>query len=298
MVRSMTGFAQMQGEDRPWTVRVTVRALNHRFLDLRLRLPEELAVLEPQLRAKIRERIRRGHLEVQFQVENVERQPLEVNEELVRSYLDLHRRLREEHNLRSEPDLTTLLRLPGVLRTELALATPEEGERLARLAVSLLDQALTKLDEMRVSEGAALEQELRSCLEHVTTGQQELTQLTQQAQPAAHRRLKERLDELLGESSIDPVRLAEEAAYQAQRSDVREELTRLESHARQCLGLLQSDGAVGKRLDFLAQEMQRETNTLLAKAPGLDAEGLEMTRVGLEVKAQIERLREQLQNVE
>jgi uncharacterized protein (TIGR00255 family) len=298
MVRSMTGFAQTQGEEAPWVVRVTVRALNHRFLDLRVRLAEELAALEPRLRARIRDRIRRGHLEVQFQVENLERQPLEANEDLVRSYLDLHRRLREEHNLGGEPDLTMLLRLPGVLRTDPAPSTPEESQRLEGLAVLLLDQALERLDEMRLSEGVALEKELRSCLEQVTAGQQELSRLTQKTQPAAHRRLKERLRELLGEDTIDPARLAEEAAYLAQRSDVREELTRLESHARQFFDLLQSDGAVGKRLDFLSQEMQRETNTLLAKAPGLDAEGLEMTRVGLGVKAQIERLREQLQNVE
>jgi len=294
----MTGFAQTQGESRPWALRVTVRALNHRFLDLRLRLPDELAALEPRLRAKIRERVSRGHLEVQFQAENVERRPLEADEGLVRSYLELHRRLREEHNLSGEPDLMMLLRLPGVVRADAAPATAEESQKLESLTLSLLERALDRLNEMRASEGTALEQELRTCLAGVTAGQEELVRLSQLAQPAAHRRLSERLGELLGEGAIDPVRLAEEAAYLAQRSDVREELTRLDSHARQFLGLLDSGGAVGKQLDFLTQEMQRETNTLLAKAPGLDAEGLEMTRVGLEVKAQIERLREQLQNVE
>ncbi|HKZ52410.1 MAG TPA: YicC/YloC family endoribonuclease [Candidatus Acidoferrales bacterium] len=298
MLRSMTGYAQAQAEEPPWGLRVTVKALNHRFLDLRLRLPDELAAVEPRLRARVRDRISRGHLEVQFQVESLERRALEVNEEFVRGYLELYRRLQREHQLSGEPDLTAVLRLPGVLRTDPAPPTAEAAEQLASVAERLLDQALERLDEMRRAEGAALEQELNACLEGIRAGQKELAKLSEQAQPAAHRRLLERLRELLGESPVDPTRLAEEAAYLAQRSDVREELTRLASHAEQFAGLLAGDGAVGKRLDFLVQEMHRETSTLLAKAPGLEAEGLEMTRVGLEVKAQVERLREQVQNVE
>lgn len=298
MLRSMTGYAQAQAEEGFWGLRVTVKALNHRFLDLRLRLPEELAAAEPQLRARVREQVRRGHLEVQFQVESLERRALEVNEEFLRGYLELYRRLQQEHQLTGEPDLTAMLRLPGVLRIDPTPLAPEAAEQLAHVAERLLDQALERLDEMRRAEGAALEQELSTCLERIRAGQRELSQLSEQAQPAAHRRLTQRLHELLGESPVDPTRLAEEAAYLAQRSDVREELTRLASHAEQFAGLLASDGAIGKRLDFLVQEMHRETSTLLAKAPGLEAEGLEMTRVGLEVKAQVERLREQVQNVE
>jgi uncharacterized protein (TIGR00255 family) len=298
MLRSMTGYAQAQAEEGSWGLRVTVKALNHRFLDLRLRLPEEWAAAEPQLRARVRERVRRGHLEVQFQVESLERRALEVNEEFLRGYLELYRRLQQEHQLTGEPDLTAVLRLPGALRTDPAPLAPEAAAQLAQVAEQLLDQALERLDEMRRAEGAALEQELSACLECIRAGQRGLSELSERAQPAAHRRLTQRLHELLGESPVDPTRLAEEAAYLAQRSDVREELTRLASHAEQFAGLLASDGAIGKRLDFLVQEMHRETSTLLAKAPGLEAEGLEMTRVGLEVKAQVERLREQVQNVE
>jgi uncharacterized protein (TIGR00255 family) len=279
MLRSMTGYAQAQGEESPWGVRATVRAVNHRFLDLRVRLPEELAAAEPRLRARVRQRVRRGHLEIQFQVESLEHPAPEVDEELVRSYLELYRRLQAQYQLSGEPDLTALLRFPGALRTDAAQLSPEAAERLAGLAEGLLDQALERLERIR-------------------KGQQELTQLGEQAGPASHRRLNERLQELLGESPVDPARLAEEAAYLAQRSDVREELTRLASHAEQFGALLEADGAVGKRLDFLVQEMHRETTTLLAKAPGLESAGLEMTRVGLEVKAQVERLREQVQNVE
>lgn len=298
MLRSMTGYAQVQAEEGVWGLRVSVKSLNHRFLDLRLRVPDELAAAEPRLRAGVRDRVRRGHLEVQFQVENLERQAVEVNEEFVRHYLELYRRLQREHQLSGEPDLTALLRLPGALRTDPAALAPGEAEGLATLAERLLEEALARLEEMRRAEGAALERDLRACVERILAGQKELVRLGELALPAAQRLIRERLQGLLGESPIDPARLAEEAAYLAERNDIREELIRLESHGAQFLSLLDTDGAVGKQLDFLVQEMNRETTTLLSKAPGLEAEGLEMTRVGLEIKAEVERLREQVQNVE
>lgn len=298
MLRSMTGFAQVHGEEEPWVVRVTVKALNHRFLDLHLRLPEELAAAEPRLRSRIRERIRRGHLEVHFLVESRQRQPLQVNAEFLRSYLELFQELKREHQLGGEPDLTAILRLPGMLRSGPARLDSDEAERLAALAERLLGEALERLEEMRRAEGAELERDLRERLARIRTGQKELSRLSEQVRPAYHRQLSERLHELLGRSTLDPTRLAEEAAYLAERSDVSEELTRLESHAQQFARVLDTDGSAGKRLDFLLQEMNRETNTILSKAPGLASEGLEMTRWGLEIKAQIERLREQVQNVE
>lgn len=298
MLRSMTGYAQAQAEEGGWVARVTLKSVNHRFLDLRLRLPDELAPAEPRLRALVRDRVRRGHLDITFQLENAQRQAAEVNEELVRRYIELYRRLQKEYGLAGEPDLGTLLRLPGALRAGPTAPTPEDSERLMALAERLLLEGLSRLDEMRSAEGSALARELRGCVERIRSGEMQLRGLSEKALPGAHQRLTERLRELLGDTSLDPARLAEEAAYLAERCDIREELTRLESHAAQFLELLESDGAVGKRLDFLVQEMNRETTTALSKSPGLEAEGLEMTRVGLEMKAEIERLREQVQNVE
>ncbi|MBI2956403.1 MAG: YicC family protein [Acidobacteria bacterium] len=298
MLRSMTGYAQTQGEDGLWSVRVTLKALNHRFLDLHLRLPEELAALEPRWRSLVRENVHRGHLEVVLQVERRGPVALEANRELVRAYVELYRELQAEHGLSSEPDLAAVLRLPGVLRSDAAAPTPADLEVLGALAERLLTDALGRLNEMRTAEGVALERDLRAALERVRAERRELARVNEQALPAYHRQLRERLEELLGESGLDPQRLAQEAAYLAERSDTSEELTRLESHAEQFAQLLESDGSVGKRLDFLLQEMNRETNTILSKAPGLAEEGLEMTRRGLELKAWIERLREQVQNVE
>ena len=298
MVRSMTGFAQAQGEEGAWTLAVTVKALNHRFLDLHLRLPGELEPLEPRLRDLVRARVGRGHLEVQFQVESRGRRPLQADEDFVRSYLELYNQLRREHNLSGEPDLMGVLRLPGVLRAGERSPAPEESGRLAGLAERALTEALGRLNEMRGAEGAALERELRERLRQIGDEQKKLVRLGERALPAYHKRLTERLQELLGQIPLDPARLAQEAAYLAERSDVSEELTRLASHAQQFAHLLDSDGTLGKQLDFLLQEMNRETNTILSKTSGLQADGLEMTRLGLEIKAQIERLREQVQNVE
>jgi len=294
----MTGYAQAQAEEAAWVVRVTLKSVNHRFLDLRLRLPDALAAKEPRLRALVRDHVRRGHLDIHFEVENLEPPEVEVNEEFVRQYLALYRRLQAEHGLSSEPDLATLLRLPGALRAGMASLAPEVAARVGALAERALREGLARLDEMRRAEGDALTRDLRAGIERIRAGEQHLRRLGEKALPGAHQRLRERLQELLGVSPIDPGRLAEEAAYQAERSDIREELTRLASHTEQFLELLSSDGAVGKRMDFLVQEMNREATTLLSKAPSLEAEGLQMTKLGLEIKAEVERLREQVQNVE
>ncbi|MFQ5722903.1 MAG: YicC/YloC family endoribonuclease [Terriglobia bacterium] len=298
MVCSMTGFAQAQAEQPPWAVSVTVKALNHRFLDLHLRLPAVLDPQESRLRDLIRRHVARGHLDVLFQVECRDHRPLEVDKDLLRSYLELFQELKREHHFAAEPDLTALIRLPGVLRPAASGPDAQAAKQLARLAEQGLADALARLNEMRRAEGAALERELRQRLEAVAAGQKELVGLGARALPACHRRLTQRLHELLGRTPLDPARLAEEAAYLAEHSDVSEELTRLGSHTEQFARLLESDTRVGKRLDFLLQEMNRETNTILSKSSGLEAEGLEMTRQALEIKAQIERLREQVQNVE
>lgn len=297
MLRSMTGFAHAQGEEGPWILRVRIKTLNHRYLDLRLRVPDELEPWEGQLRARVRDTIQRGHADVSFHLESGPQQGLGVNESFVERYLELYRQLQERYQLSGEPDLTAVLRFPGALRSGPPALDTEEAERLGALAHRLLEEALGRLDEMRRMEGATLERELRSCLEQIRTGHKAILGVSERILPAFHRRLKERLQELLDGSKIDPERLAEEAAYLAGRSDVREELTRLASHTDQFIHLLDADGVVGKRLDFLLQEMNRETTTLLSKAPS-EAEGLEMTRLGLDIKAQIERLREQVQNVE
>ena len=298
MLRSMTGFAQASEQEEAWGLTVTVRAFNHRFLDLRLRLPGDLEAAESQLRALVRGHVRRGHLDVRMEVERNGRPALEVDRDFVRSYLQVHTELQREHNLSGEPDLTALLRIPGVLRRSEAALSGEEAGRLMGLAEKALSEALKRLNEMRSREGAALENELRGRLGKIEAARKKLAELGERALPAFHQRLQKRLQELLAGVSLEPARLAQEAAYLAERSDISEELTRLASHANQFDQLLDSEVETGKQLDFLLQEMNRETNTTLSKVPNLGVEGLDMTRLALEIKAEIERLREQVQNVE
>lgn len=298
MLRSMTGFAQVSAQEDTWGLTVTVRAFNHRFLDLRFRLPGDLEAAESQLRALVRGHVRRGHLDVRMEMERNGRPALEVDRDFVRSYLQVHIELQREHNLSGEPDLTALLRIPGVLRRSETALSGEDAVRLVGLAEKTLSEALKRLNEMRSREGAALENELRGRLGKVEAVRKKLAELGERALPAFQQRLQKRLQELLTGVSLEPARLAQEAAYLAERSDISEELMRLASHANQFGQLLDSKAEAGKQLDFLLQEMNRETNTTLSKVPNLGAEGLEMTRLGLEIKAEIERLREQVQNVE
>jgi uncharacterized protein (TIGR00255 family) len=298
---SMTGFAQARVERDGSSVRINLRSVNHRFLDLHLRMPDGFEVFESRIRQAIRNKLRRGHVDVNIYYEAGGTGAIEVNQELVESYMKAVERLRQEFGIKSEPDLVGLFRLPGVVATPGSasdLQTEEEQERLGGQVEACLEQALNKLEAMRRNEGQALTAEMQEILTRIVTRTAEIGTLTERVRPAIARRLAERLEELLKGVQLDPIRLAQEAAMIAERNDVSEELARLRSHVEQFGKLLAGAGEAGKKLDFLLQEMQREANTLLSKTPGVEAEGLAITGLALEVKSDIEKLREQAQNVE
>lgn len=296
-LKSMTGYAQARAVENGWSLRVTIRAVNHRFLDLHLRIPEGFEPLEPRIRQLLRERVRRGHLDVTLYYELAGPAAVGVNHEVAAAYLKAVNSLRQEFGIATEPDLAAILRLPGVIGPP-AASVEEELERLETVVVQCLHEALVKLDAMREEEAGHLRQEMSARLHGIAALAANVEVLAENARPAFARRLQVRLQELLGEAPLDPTRLAQEASIAAERSDVTEELARLRSHVQQFESLLAGAADVGKKLDFLLQEMQRESNTLLSKSPGNDAEGLEITRLGLEIKSEIEKLREQVQNIE
>jgi uncharacterized protein (TIGR00255 family) len=296
-LRSMTGYAQAQAIENGWTLRISVRSVNHRFLDLRLHVPEGFEPIEPRIRLTIRERVRRGHLDVTLHYEPAGAMAFGINQDVAAAYLQAANLLRKQFGIQAEPDLATILRLPGVIGPP-ATSLDEELARLDAAVARCLGEALDKLDRMREQEARALREEMASRLAAIARLTARVATLAERAQPAFARRLESRLKELLGEAQLDPARLAQEAALAAERSDVSEELTRLKSHVQQFESLLAGAPEAGKKLDFLLQEMQRETNTLLSKAPGADAEGLEITQDALEIKSEIEKLREQVQNIE
>jgi uncharacterized protein (TIGR00255 family) len=296
-LKSMTGYAHAQVQEAGWSLRVSVRSVNHRFLDLHLRVPEGFEPLEPRIRQIMREHIRRGHLDVTLHYDLAGPAAVGVNREVAAAYLQAVNALREEFDIQAQPDLASILRLPGVIGPP-AASIEEELARLESAVTRCLTESLEKLDRMREDEARHLRQEMSDRLQSITALAGKIEALAERARPAFARRLETRLKELLGEAQLDPARLAQEAAIAAERSDVAEEISRLRSHVQQFETLLSGASDVGKKLDFLLQEMQRETNTLLSKTPSNQGEGLEITRHGLEIKSEIEKLREQVQNIE
>jgi uncharacterized protein (TIGR00255 family) len=297
---SMTGYAQSKGSALGWDLRVSVKSVNHRFLDLKVRLPEGFDLYELRLRQLVRERIHRGHIEVHISVEPGAATAIQVNKDLVTNYLRAADELRFQTSVSAALDVVALLRLPGVIGG-LAPAVPEseeEQEKLGRELERCLLDVLGKLDEMRRAEGRHLAQDLRVRLARISEQTEQVRALVVQLRPAFARRLESRLKDLLSATAIDPARIAQEAAMLAERSDISEELDRLRSHLLQFGKLLDGAGELGKKLDFLLQEMHREANTMLSKTPGVESEALKITGIGLEVKAEIEKLREQVQNIE
>ena len=298
--RSMTGYAMVRGEFEGWTVRVSVKSVNHRFLDVKLRIPESLEPYEHRLRQVVRGRIHRGHVDVHVSVDPGEAAPVHVNRELLKAYVNAAEELRKQTGGSAELDTVALLRLPGVI-TGLASALPETEagqEEMGKVLEKYLEDALGKMDEMRRTEGRHLTEELRARLARIGEDTEQVRELVGTLRPAFSRRLEARLKELLSGTNVEPSRLAQEAALLAERSDISEELDRLRSHLQQFSKLLDGAGELGKKLDFLLQEMHREANTMLSKTPGVESEALAITGLALEIKSEIEKLREQVQNIE
>src|SRR5260221_11603467 len=269
---SMTGYAQARGEQNGWAIRVSVKSVNHRFLDVRFRLPEGFDVYELRLRQIIRERIHRGHIDVNVNVQPGGTVTVQVNRDLLQAYAQSAEELRRQLGTDAGLDVVSLLRLPGVIG---GLAPPlpetdEEQDQLGQALDACLREALLKLDEMRHAEGRHLAEELRTRVARIGQQADQVRDLAKSLTPAFARRLQTRLKELRNGTGIEPARLAQEAALLAERSDISEELDRLRSHLQQFAKLLDGAGELGKKLDFLLQEMHREANTMLSKTPGVE----------------------------
>jgi uncharacterized protein (TIGR00255 family) len=257
-------------------------------------------VYELRLRQIIRERIHRGHIDVNVNVQPGAAVPVQVNRDLLQAYAQSAEELRQHLGASGDLDVVSLLRLPGVIG---GLAPPlpetdEEQDQLGKALDACLREALLKLDDMRHAEGRHLADELRTRVARIGQQADQVRDLAAALTPAFARRLQTRLKELLNGTGIEPARLAQEAALLAERSDISEELDRLRSHLQQFARLLDGAGELGKKLDFLLQEMHREANTMLSKTPGVESEALAITGLSLEIRAEIEKLREQVQNIE
>jgi uncharacterized protein (TIGR00255 family) len=296
-IRSMTGFARVSRSLPSGELTLSVKTVNHRGLDLHFHMPMEFDAIEPALRAAIRKRVSRGHVQVQvfFRRNSETSGSGAVNEALLKSWLDCFHDIAERYGIQSQPDLNQALRLPGMMESR---ALPVADESVEREALELAAGAIEELDRFRAREGASIEADIRSRAASLREIVGKMKDIRDRALPYFHTRLRDKLGELLNAAQIDPGRLAQEAALLAERSDISEELVRLKTHADQTDALLDADGETGKKLDFLLQEMNRETNTILSKTGGLGEQGLTLTDLGLAAKAEIDRIREQSLNIE
>ncbi len=294
MIRSMTGYGRAEVAGVRLSLSVECKSLNHRHLDIALRLPRALSSFELDARRLIQGAVQRGRIEVSVNVAPLEGAPaadLAINMAQARAYAALVRRAGDDLNLGGPPTLQWLLEQPGVItREEQTPLSPEEGWPLLHDA---LDKALGELRARRDAEGAALDKELRALLatmgEHVGVMAARGPAATERKQ----QRLRERVQALVGSTPLDEARLATEVAMWAEKSDITEELARLRAHMGELARLLDEGGAVGRTLDFLIQEMNREVNTV-----GSKADDLELSQAAIAAKSTLEKLREQAQNIE
>jgi len=292
-VRSMTGFARVKKSSEAGEAVLTLRSVNHRGLDLHFRISPELEVFEPALRDLLKRRLSRGYVQVRITFTPARALPVTLNRPLLRAYLEAFQQAATESGIPARPDLNAALSLPGMLREEDADPDPA----VEQLLTSALDEALSALDAFRLAEGQALAAEMLQRAGAIRSAASRLEELRSQALPAFQSRLSARLAELLG-TAADPQRIAQEAALLADRSDIAEEITRLRVHVTQLEAILSSGGEAGKKIDFLLQEMSREANTILSKTNGLGELGLAITEIGLSIKAEIDKIREQALNLE
>jgi uncharacterized protein (TIGR00255 family) len=297
-IRSMTGYAQVKGTlESGRGFALSLKSVNHRFLDLQFRLPSESEGLEMKLRRLLKEKIARGHVDVTVSLDRAgdENAALNVcvNKEIVGGYVQAFHTAAKEFGVAGLPDLNVILRIPGAME----LAALPAGEELEQAVLARVQGALDHLNAMREEEGRATARELRERMKRLAESVAEVQTHRSAVQKAYLERLTARLQELAG-SQIDPARVAQEVAVLVDRSDIQEELVRLGNHVEHFLGLLEAGGEAGKKLDFLLQEMNREANTLLSKTSGLAGEALKITEAGLLMKAEIEKSKEQVQNLE
>ncbi|HEV2496051.1 MAG TPA: YicC/YloC family endoribonuclease [Terriglobia bacterium] len=298
MIRSMTGYSRRRREEKDFSLSVGIKSTNHRFLDLQLRLPVELEPFDPLVRRLVKDGVTRGHVEVTVGVEGAGAAELHIDEKLLGAYAHACQKLRDQYGFSAPGDPVTLLRIPGMVGAANGTLSPEALERVQQVLESLTVETLEHLNEMRAREGAALEQDLRKRLERLRGLSDGVTRLAERVPQLYQRRLETRVREMLAGVELDRGRVAQEVAHLASHSDITEELTRFRSHLDQAAHLLDESSEVGKKLDFLLQELNREANTVLSKTTDVPEVGLEIARQAIEMKTEIEKLREQAQNIE
>jgi len=291
MIKSMTGVGRAEAILPPWSSKIVVdvRSVNHKFMELIPRLPQQLAGYEGEIRDLVRRRVRRGYIQIQVTLdESAEAPTLSLDHRLLRDYLRLASELRTRYRITGEVELQTVLAYPGIIASQKG---GQDHGRLWRQCRRVISQAVDRLVQMKQAEGVALVRDLRKRITRI----KQAVQAIERRVPARLRERRENLIAQLKELNVesDSKRILEEVAFISEKVDIHEECVRLKSHCSMFLRALASSQTSGKKLDFITQEMLRETDTLAAKA-----RDMVISRRAIEIKGEIEKLKEQVRNVE
>ncbi len=296
----MTGYARVRRPVAEGELIVSVKSLNHRGLDIHFHTASAIDPFENVMRTLVKRDLNRGHIEIRVSLPKTQTNgTLAINQPLLAAYLAAFTSASKQYGIQAEPDLNAVFRLPGIFG-EVPADSEDCADKpgLESVILGALEEALAGLNEFREREGAAMLKVIRLHNGNIGQAARQMEEIRTHAVPAFQNRLNERLRELLRGTSLDPQRLAQEAAILADRGDIGEELTRLKIHSDQLEVLCSAGGEVGKKLDFLLQEMNRESNTVLSKTTGIGDIGLKITELALAAKSDIEKIREQALNIE
>ena len=289
----MTGFGRGAVNEKDFSITVDLKTVNNRFLDISLRLSNEMQSVEAEIKRLISSRLSRGRVDVNLQYERAEEINYELNRPMITGYLAAMKKMKDEFGLAGDPDINVIAKLPNVMISK----KDDLSETFAFGVAAAVASALEDLEKMRTSEGEMLKKELASRLDAI---EQHLVPIESEAASIGdeyRERLMRRITDLLAKSEtqieLDQGRLAQEIAYIADRADISEEITRLKTHIEHFRAIMDDEKEVGKRLDFLTQELNREANTITSKT-----NNLVVKEHALALKSEIEKIREQIQNIE
>lgn len=291
MVKSMTGYgkATLDVEQRKYIVEI--KSVNHRYLDISVKMPKAISYLEEDVKKEISSKIKRGKIDVFITFENnsMEGRTIKINTELAKAYITELKKLASEENLLADIQVNDIAKYPEVL----TIQNNQEDSSIKGELIEVVKNATNSLLEMKTIEGQKMAEDLENRIIYIKEKINELDKLSTGLIEEYVVKLEERIKQILKDQEIDKNRLAQEVVIYADKCSIQEEITRLNSHTAQFMELLESDEAVGKKLDFIIQEMNRETNTI-----GSKSNNLSITNGVVDMKTEIENLREQVQNIE
>lgn len=291
MIKSMTGYGKSELEVEERKYQVEIKSVNHRYLDISVKMPKQISYLEEDIKRKISEKIKRGKIDVFVTFENnsIKGKEIKINTEIAKAYIDELRKLVEQENLSSNIEVTEITKYPDVLSVQ----NIEDDDTIRNELLKTVEDATTNLVSMREIEGKRISEDLLSRINKVQEKVTEISSLSTGLIEEYVVKLESRIKEILKTEELDKLRLMQEVVIYADKCSIEEETTRLKSHISQLRNLINQNGPTGKKMDFLIQEMNRETNTI-----GSKSNSIEITNRVVDIKTILEDVREQIQNVE